>query len=152
LTAPIAPTALSAGPVRLSEGATPAVSITNPLNSASFTAPRDIAIYADAYENGATITQVQFFAASTLLGTAATSPYSLTWSNVQVGTYALSAVATDESGVSATSTVVNISLTLPASEALKLWLRADAGVVLNGQSISSWQDQSGLSNNAVQSS
>ena len=121
------------------------------MNTASFTVPTDVAIYADAYENGGTITQVQFFAASTLLGNATTSPYSVTWSNVQVGSYALTAVATDDSGVSATSAVVNITITLPASDALKLWLKADAGLVLNGASVSTWQDQSGLSNNAVQS-
>jgi probable HAF family extracellular repeat protein len=154
LATPIAAVAPSAGPMRLDEGATPTVTITNPLNTASFTVPTDVAVYADAYENGGTITQVQFYAASTLLGTATTSPYSVTWSNVQVGTYALTAVATDDGGISATSAVVNIAVTLPATDALKLWLKADAGVVLNGAStnLSTWQDQSGLSNNAIQSS
>ena len=34
---------------------------------------------------------------------------------------------------------------------LQLWLKADAGVTLNGSTVSSWIDQSGKGNNALQS-
>jgi hypothetical protein len=33
---------------------------------------------------------------------------------------------------------------------MELWLKSDEGIVLNGSNVSSWQDQSGNSNNALQ--
>ena len=43
-----------------------------------------------------TIAKVDFYANGTLVGTDATSPYSINWANVQAGTYSLSAIATDD--------------------------------------------------------
>ena len=43
-----------------------------------------------------------------------------------------------------------LSVPIPLAN-LKLWLKADAGITLNGSNVSAWADQSGNNNNASQS-
>ena len=88
----------------------PAVSITSPNAGQTFTAPASIPIDATASESGGTISKVEFFSGSTLLGTATTSPYSITWSNVASGSYSLTAEAFDVAGNTATSAAVPITV------------------------------------------
>jgi len=88
----------------------PSVSITSPANNASFTAPASITINANASDDGS-VSKVEFFNGTTSLGTDATAPYSFTWSNVTAGTYSITAKATDNLGLTSTSSVVNITVT-----------------------------------------
>jgi hypothetical protein len=88
----------------------PTVSITSPANNASFTAPASITINATAADSDGTITQVQFYSGSTLLGQDTASPYTYTWSNVTEGDYSLSARATDNSGGQTTSNVMSVTV------------------------------------------
>ena len=88
----------------------PTVSITNPSGGQAFTAPATIPIDASAGESGGSISKVEFFAGTTLLGTATTSPYSITWSNVASGGYSLTAEAFDAAGNTATSAPVPITV------------------------------------------
>ena len=60
---------------------------------------------AASYDSDGSIAQVQFFNGATSLGIDTTSPYSVTASNVAAGTYALSAVATDNLGGKATNSI-----------------------------------------------
>jgi hypothetical protein len=55
---------------------------------------------------GGSIGKVEFYVGSTLLSTDTTAPYSFTWNNVAPGPYTLTAKATDNLGVAATSTPV----------------------------------------------
>ncbi|HEY4456943.1 MAG TPA: cellulase family glycosylhydrolase [Pseudonocardiaceae bacterium] len=88
----------------------PAVSITSPSSGQTFTAPASVPIAATASESGGSISKVEFFSGSTLLGTATTSPYSITWSNVASGSYSLTAEAVDAAGNTATSAAVPITV------------------------------------------
>jgi probable HAF family extracellular repeat protein len=127
------------------------VSITNPVTSAVFSIPTNITLCADASDSFGSVTQVQFFVGATLLGSAATSPYSVTWTSAPVGNYSLTAVASDDGGLNATSAVVSLTVTMPAASSLKLWLKPDVGVSLSSNNtLSTWQDQSGNGNNATQ--
>jgi probable HAF family extracellular repeat protein len=129
----------------------PSVTITNPVNNATFAAPTNLTIYAEASDSDGTVTQVQFFAGTNSLATATTSPHSVTWSNVAVGSYALTAIATDNDGLTATSSVVNITVTLPQTASIKVWLKADAiSGLTNGAAVATWGDSSGANNNAYQ--
>jgi len=85
----------------------PVVSITSPTAGAVFAAPAAVTV--DASVTGATVTSVAFFTNGLLAGSASAAPYSVTLEDVQVGSYALTAVAT-AAGVSATSAVVDISV------------------------------------------
>jgi len=86
----------------------PTVSITSPVNNATFTAPASVMINASATDADGTISKVEFYNGTTLLGTSTTSPYSFTWTNVVAGTYSITAVATDNSTSKTTSLPISI--------------------------------------------
>ena len=91
----------------------PAVSLTAPANGATFTAPASITVSASASDADGTISKVDFFAGTTLVGTDTTSPYSITWNNVGAGTYSLTAVATDNGGAMTTSAARTVTVNAP---------------------------------------
>lgn len=92
--------------------AAPTVSITSPTNGAAFTDPATVTINASAADSDGTVTKVDFFAGSTLVGTDSTAPYSVTWS-APIGSHNLTAIATDNLGATRTSSAVSISVTAP---------------------------------------
>ena len=87
----------------------PSVSITNPINGASFTAPANVTIAAAASDADGSVTNVQFFDGAISLGNDNTSPYSLA-ATLAIGSHALTAVATDNLGAATTSAVVNVTV------------------------------------------
>jgi hypothetical protein len=91
----------------------PTVSITSPLNNA--TVGTGFTITANATDNDGTVTNVSFYDGSTLLGSDTTSPYSYTWSSAPLGAHVLKAVAWDNTGLAATSAVVNVTVAAPAA-------------------------------------
>jgi glucose/arabinose dehydrogenase len=91
----------------------PMVSITSPTNGASFTAPAIVPITAIASDDGS-VANVSFFDGTTFLGSTNNTPYTVT-ANLAVGLHSLTAVATDNLGLSATSSVVNVSVSAPAN-------------------------------------
>jgi len=97
----------------------PSVVITNPSSGTVSNVPANISIAAEASDLDGSVTQVQFFAGTTLLGTVVPPVYSLTWTNPLNAIYSLTAVATDNSGLTATSTPVVLIVNQPPS--------ADAG-------------------------
>ncbi len=107
----------------------PTVSITSPSNGATFTTPATITINATASDSDGTVTKVDFYANSTLLGTGTAAPYTLTWSNAAAGTYSITAVATDNGGATTTSSAVSITVSNPSSSLPSGWADADVGSV-----------------------
>jgi hypothetical protein len=88
----------------------PSISLTSPAGGATFTAPGLITVSAAAADSDGTIAKVEFYSGNTLIGTDTTSPYSITWSSVPVGSYSLTAVATDNGNATTTSTAVSITV------------------------------------------
>lgn len=88
----------------------PAVWLTAPNSGAQFAAPASINLAATATDAGGSITKVEFFAGSTLIGTDTTAPYTLAWTGVAAGTYTLTAKATDNGGASTTSSAVVVTV------------------------------------------
>jgi sugar lactone lactonase YvrE/regulation of enolase protein 1 (concanavalin A-like superfamily) len=106
----------------------PTVTITAPADAASFSAPGSIGLSATASPGtGAAVKQVEYYAGSTLIGSASAAPYTVTWSNVPAGSYALTAKVTDSLGQTATSPAV--SITVSASALPTPWLSQDVGSV-----------------------
>jgi len=95
--------------VTVVSNAGPAVSITGPSNNAIFSAPANITINVNASDSDGSISKVDFYQGATLIGSDSTSPYSVTWTNVPVGSYSLTAQATDNLGAVATSASVAIT-------------------------------------------
>jgi hypothetical protein len=90
--------------------APPTVSLTAPSNNATYSAPASITLNATAADVDGTVSKVEFYNGATLLGTSATSPYTYTWSNVAAGTYTLTAMAYDNSGITTTSSTINVTV------------------------------------------
>lgn len=88
----------------------PSVSLTNPANGASFTAPASILLEATASDVDGSVAGVEFFAGSTKVGEAGAAPYRFLWTNVASGAYALTARATDKEGGVGVSPAVTISV------------------------------------------
>jgi hypothetical protein len=95
----------------------PAVSLANPAAGAggTFLSPASVPLSAVATDSDGTIAKVEFFAGATRLATDTTSPYSYTWGNVTVGSYTVTAVATDDQGASTTSNAVTITVAAPGN-------------------------------------
>jgi hypothetical protein len=89
----------------------PTVSITSPVNNASFTAGSSITINASATDSDGTVSKVEFFQGTTKLGEVLTSPYSFVWTSVPAGSYSLTSKATDNLGLATTSTAIAITVT-----------------------------------------
>ncbi len=85
-----------------------AVAITNPCDGAVFQEGTNLAVQAMAHFDFGTITQVDFYTNGSLLGSSSSSPYSVAWSNVRAGSWNLSATARTSTGLSGSSTVVNV--------------------------------------------
>lgn len=90
--------------------APPTTSISSPANGATFTAPANITINANASDTDGSIAKVEFFRGTTKLGEDTSSPYTFAWTSVAAGTYALTSVAHDNLGATTTSAVVNITV------------------------------------------
>jgi len=119
-------------------GTPPSVTVTNPANGAVFAAPASVTIQANASDTDGNVTNVQFFANANLLGAATTNPFSIVASNLAAGSYALRALAADNSGLTSTSSVVNISVVAPAAVTLS------SPVVSNGQFQFTYSADAGL--------
>jgi RHS repeat-associated protein len=94
----------------------PTVSITNPANGATLTAPANVTISASASDSDGTVSKIDFYDGAQLLGTvnggAATLSGSATENNLSAGAHTLKAVATDNLGATGTATV-NITVNAP---------------------------------------
>jgi predicted phage tail protein len=88
----------------------PTLSLTAPANGATYTAPASVTLTANAADSDGTITKVEFYQGTILLGTATTSPYRFTWTNVAAGSYSLTAKAYDNGGAITTSAAVGIAV------------------------------------------
>jgi hypothetical protein len=93
----------------------PTVSLTAPTTGATFTAGTTITLAATASDSDGTVAWVDFYAGSTLIGSDPTNAYSATWSNVPAGSYTLKAVARDNSGATASSSSVSITVSTVSS-------------------------------------
>jgi len=94
----------------------PTVSITSPTEGATFTSGSTVTIEATANDTDGTITKVDFYNGTNLLGTANAFPYQYSWNPVD-NPYALKAIATDNDNLTGESTVVNITVGGPGCTA-----------------------------------
>ena len=88
----------------------PTIALTSPASGASFTAPATVNLAASVTANGHTITKVQFYNGTTLLGEDTTAAYGFSWPNVSAGNYALTARAVYDAGSIVNSTAINITV------------------------------------------
>lgn len=97
-------------PVAVIINAPPTVSLTSPTAGLIVTAPGTLTLSANAVDSDGTIAKVEYYQGSTLIGTATTAPFAMTWSNVPQGDYRLTAKATDNRGATSTSAAVTVTV------------------------------------------
>jgi beta-glucanase (GH16 family) len=88
----------------------PTVRLTAPANGATVTPGSTLSITASARDAVNTITRVDFFNGTTLLGTDMQAPYAFNWTNVPAGTHSLTAKVTNDKGGSATSAAIAVQV------------------------------------------
>ncbi|HWY29984.1 MAG TPA: Ig-like domain-containing protein [Candidatus Acidoferrum sp.] len=87
----------------------PDVTITNPASGTVLSAPASLNLAASASVASGSITSVQFFQGTTSLGSLASPPFSVPVNNLSAAAYTFSAVATANSGLTATNSIsVNV--------------------------------------------
>ncbi|KAB2638438.1 MAG: hypothetical protein DVB26_08035, partial [Verrucomicrobia bacterium] len=113
-----------------------------------------VTLTADASNVTGTVASVAYYNGSTLIGSAATAPYSYVWVNVAVGAYDITAKALDStSQVLSTSPVASIAVdaySVPVTAGLACHFDAGVGIVMDADGvIQSWQDRSGNGHHAT---
>jgi hypothetical protein len=94
--------------ITVSSNAAPSVSLDAASNAV---AGSPITLNASASDSDGTVTQVEFFVNGVSVGTDVTSPYSVVWTATLGDNQEITAVATDNSGLSTTSNVAIITVT-----------------------------------------
>ncbi|MBI3880948.1 MAG: hypothetical protein HY301_12930 [Verrucomicrobia bacterium] len=102
----------TSAPVSITINAPPIVSITNPPAGTQLVAGGGLVVAAAASDPDGSIATVQIFADSVPVPPGGAGPFTAVWTNVALGTHALTAVATDNLGLSRTSAVVNVEAVL----------------------------------------
>lgn len=136
----------------------PVVTLTAPASGATVNVPTNVTVTATATDTDGGISRVDFFADGAYIGSDSTAPYQVTANLGLAGNVAISAEAVDNLGAAASSSTVTItaqggsSIPLPATAALKVWLKADSGITADSTgAVTNWTDSSGQGNNATQS-
>ena len=94
----------------------PFVSITEPVDGASFPSGSGITIRATASSPvSAAITSVDFYVDNQLLGRSTAAPFEINWNNIPADVYTLTAVATDSTGAQGNSNPVSVTSMLPVT-------------------------------------
>ncbi|MEE6274635.1 ThuA domain-containing protein, partial [Georgenia sp. MJ206] len=88
---------------------TPRVAITAPTGAEALE-PGDITVTAEATDEENEITQVEFFVGDESIGVDDEAPYSVTWDATEESVFRLTAVATNDNGVSTTSRIVPVTV------------------------------------------
>src|SRR4029078_11165798 len=96
--------------ISVSQNAAPIVSLTVSGAGTARYAPASITLNAAASDPDGTISRVEFYQGTTLIGTAGAAPYAMTWSNVPTGSYVVTAKAVDNAGASGSSNAIPIAV------------------------------------------
>jgi uncharacterized repeat protein (TIGR03806 family) len=109
----------------------PSVALNTPTNGSTFTASASITMNATAAGPYNNITSVGFFLNGAFQGSVSNLPYTLTATGLNAGSYAVTAVATDGSGLTNTSASVAITVTNGSGQAYGLTTRGTVTPFLN---------------------
>lgn len=107
----------------------PSVALTAPSNDSSYTEPATISLQAGASDSDGSVSRVEFFANGGKVGEDISAPFNFVWGPVGIGIYNLTAIAMDNLGSFATSSVVRVFVN--ASTAPELLNRTPVPGTLN---------------------
>ncbi len=110
--------------VGLPANQTPSVALLIPSEGATFAAPATIALEASASDSDGSVAKVEFFHDGVLVGEDDSDPFTFAWSGVTAGSFALTAVATDDLGATNESVPIHITVNVasdPVTNSLVVW-------------------------------
>lgn len=110
----------------------PTVALSAPANGTTLSSPASVAITATASDSDGSIAKVEFYRDGVLLGSDTTSPYGYSWSNIPVGTYALTAKAIDNLGATAVSAPRTLTVSTNAPPVVALSSPASGASFVEG--------------------
>ncbi len=109
---------------QLYSNALPSISITSPANNAAFNAPAAITFNVATSDANGSVSKVDFYNGTNLIGTSTASPFSVTWNNVSAGIYSITSKATDNLGGVSVSSSTNV--VVKAATAYSVLIQAEA--------------------------
>lgn len=89
----------------------PTVTLTEPMTGSSFDEGDPITVTATASDSDGTVAWVEFWAGTTFIGQAESSPYTKIWNGAVAGSHNVTAIAYDNLGASTTSSAASITIT-----------------------------------------
>jgi plastocyanin len=103
----------------------PSVAILSPTNGATFAAPWSGLLLGTVSDSGGSVTNIDFFSGSLLLGALANPSATFTWTlpELSAGVYNFKAVATDNHGATNTSAIITVSVVAATAISLSEPLR-----------------------------
>jgi hypothetical protein len=129
-------TSTPVGVTIISNSPPPTVTLTSPSGGTSYPAPGSVNISANVTPaGGASIVKVEFLSNGSVVGTRTVPPYSYTWSNVAIGTYSLTARATDNLGAIGKSSAASVSVVNDAPPTVSLTAPTNGQIFYVGQPI-----------------
>ena len=93
----------------------PTIELTSPVNGEYHASPASIVLTANAADIDGTVSKVEFFSGTTLIGSDTTAPYSFNWNNVPTGSYTVIAKATDNDGQVSAAIPVSVQVLTEAA-------------------------------------
>ncbi|MDR1995308.1 Ig-like domain-containing protein [Azonexus sp.] len=115
----------TSAPIHITVGTPPTVSLTAPAANTQHQTGSNLVLSANAADSDGTIAQVAFYQNGTLIGTAPQAPYTVTWNNLPAGSHTLTAIATDNHGLTTTSAPVSITVGSNAQTTQIYYLHSD---------------------------
>ncbi|HEY0548585.1 MAG TPA: Ig-like domain-containing protein, partial [Verrucomicrobiae bacterium] len=100
----------------------PVVNITAPSDGTGFITPASINITVSATDGDGTVTNVSFYQNGSLLWQTNAGPYAFNWQNVLIGSYVLTATATDNTGLGSTSSPINVTVSTPSTAVTNVFI------------------------------
>jgi glucuronoarabinoxylan endo-1,4-beta-xylanase len=132
---------------------TPTVTITAPANNANLCSGTAVVITASATISSGSISKIEFYDGTALLGTATTSPYSYNWTNPSVGTHTIAVIATSAAGVASTklteTITVNALPTISAGTAVTICNGSSTVLTATGGTSFKWSNAISTNTNTV---
>jgi len=89
----------------------PTVTIISPINNSKVLMPASITLAANALDKDGTISKVEFYCGTAIIGVVKTPPYQFVWDDIITGTYVFTAKAYDNLGAVTTSASVKVIVT-----------------------------------------
>ena len=128
----------------------PLVSISQPMHGSISLTGQPVTIAADATDSDGSVVKVEFFNGTNKIGEVTSAPFSVVWTSPPVGTHTLTAIASDNSGATAVSSPIDISVSVGGSSGTVVLQRGSSGYTSTSDTyLSSYHKSLSFGSNAI---